>query len=312
MTTLKTLHITNGSNLTQQLLNLNIQGEFVTWKEMLCEGPTCKEIDTEEFINLRKSFFKSTYNIEYKSAAFKTELLKLNKLENYNEIVLWFEYDLFCHINLIAVISLLKQKHTKLPLHLVCSGRIKNETALKGLSELSAEQLLEHYENKIKLSVDDIALAQKAWRIYCENDHNLLFPLIVRPSNFKYLSTCLKAHIRRFADTRSGLNSLEYNILKLIHEHTITSKHHLLGYALHYQGYYGFGDLQLKRIITLLEPFYTIDKEHLTLNRKGHLAIEQQGVFFKEIKRTVQYGSINSGDYSYDKKNNILIHSPLQ
>ena len=29
----------------------------------------------------------------------------------------------------------------------------------------------------------------------------------------------------------------------------IKSLHHLLGYALNYQGYYGFGDLQLKRLI---------------------------------------------------------------
>ncbi len=50
---------------------------------------------------------------------------------------------LFCHINLIAVISLLHQKEINLPLYLVCSGRIEGEKNLKGLAELTPEQLLE-------------------------------------------------------------------------------------------------------------------------------------------------------------------------
>ncbi|PTM08975.1 MAG: DUF1835 domain-containing protein, partial [Bacteroidetes bacterium] len=35
---ISTLHITNGSSLTSYLKDLNFQGDFLTWHEMLCEG----------------------------------------------------------------------------------------------------------------------------------------------------------------------------------------------------------------------------------------------------------------------------------
>jgi len=303
----KTLHITNGNALTDYLVKLNIEGEILTWHEMLCEGPTQKTIDTSVFFETRKRFLEENYDAEYDIDKIKSEIDKLNDISAYKEIVLWFEYDLFCHINMVAVISLIKQKEIKLPLYLVCSGRVDGEKELKGLAKLTEKQLLQHYKNKVALNVDDIATAQKAWRIYCENDHNLLKELITRPSNFKYLSNCLKAHLRRFPDTRSGLNTLEYNTLKLIEKHNIKSKHHLLGYCLHYQGYYGFGDLQLTRMINELELFFVETEDTLKLNRNGYLAIEHQKNFKKELNIDFQFGGVNKSKFQYDKQNNKLI-----
>ena len=305
----KSLHITNGSNLTDYLTKIKFEGDYLTWHDMLCEGPTVKEINTPEFFKIRKTFLEDAYDVEYNTESIKNEFDKLNDVSSYTDIVLWFEYDLFCHINLIAAISLIKQKGIMLPLYLVCSGRIEGEKDLKGLAQLNEKQLLTHYQERIKLNIDDIATAQKAWRIYCEHDHNLLKELIVRPSSFKYLSNSLKAHLRRFPDTRSGLNTLEYNTLKLIKEHTITSRNHLLGYCLHYQGYYGFGNLQLERMINRLALFYGETESTLTLNRNGHLALEHQMNFYKKIDTNFQFGGINKADFQYDKKENKLIQT---
>ncbi|RAJ16164.1 DUF1835 domain-containing protein [Olleya aquimaris] len=303
------LHITNGSSLTNYLNSLHIEGDKLTWHDMLCEGPTIKEMDNPKFFKIRKKFLEKAYDVEYDVDTIKNEFNKLNDVTSYSEIVLWFEYDLFCHINLVAAISLIKQKGINLPLYLVCSGRVEGEKELKGLPQLTEAQLRQHYQDKVKLNIDDIATAQKAWRIYCESDHNLFKELITRPSSFKYLSNCLKAHLRRFPDTRSGLNTLEYNTLKLIKEHDVKSRHHLLGYCLHYQGYYGFGDLQLQRMIDRLELFYNETEDTLTLNRNGYLALEHQKNFFKLIDTNFQFGGINKSDFQYDKKENKLIET---
>lgn len=306
-----TLHITNGTSLTNYLEKENYEGELLTWHEMLSEGPTEKEIDTASFFEKRKAFLESVYDAEYDILKVQSEIKKTNNVNDYKEVVLWFEYDLFCHINLIAAISLLKQKGIRIPMFLVCSGRVENEKGLKGLAELTSRQLNNHYQNKIELSIDDIATAQKAWRIYCENDHNLLLPLITRPSNFKYLSNCLKAHVKRFPDTRSGLSTLEYNILKLIKEHNVKSRRHLVGYVLHYQGYYGFGDMQIVRLINELELFYTETENALTLNRDGHLALEHQKNFRKILDCNFVFGGVNKRDFQFDKKANKLIKNTV-
>ena len=118
------LHITNGSSLTQYLNELDFKGDFLTWHEMLCEGPTKKHIDSDAFLTVRKDFLNTFYDVEIDEYEYKTELHKLDDVEKYSEIILWFEYDLFCHINMVAVISLLNERQNKLPISLVCSGKI--------------------------------------------------------------------------------------------------------------------------------------------------------------------------------------------
>ncbi|MFD2917727.1 DUF1835 domain-containing protein [Psychroserpens luteus] len=304
-----TLHITNGSALTDYLLKLDISKKenIITWEETLCVGPTVEEVASPAFIKIRQAFFKSFYDLTLSKKDLISGLQKLDDISNFTEIVLWFEYDLFCHINMVAVISLLEQKGIYLPLYLVCSGRVEGEKGLKALGELNPQQLQTHYDNKVKLNVDDIALAKKVWTIYCGNDHNLLKPLITRTSSFEYMGICLKAHIKRFPDVRSGISTLEYNILKLVKENTITSRHHLVGYTLHYQGYYGYGDLQLARIIDLLSLFFTETENSLILNRKGHLALEHQHNYQVEMNNTIQYGGVRALDFKFDKQQNKLI-----
>ena len=305
------LHITNGSHLTNVLNELNIQGVKLTWQELLCEGPTTEKVGSELFLETRKSFFTQFYNIDLDIEFIKSELDKFNDSENYSEIVLWFEYDLFCHINMIAIISLIQQKKMNLPLHLVCSGRIEGSKNLMGLSELSPEQLLNHYKNKVLLNKEDIDIATTVWGIYCGVDHNLLKPFIVKPSSFKYLSNCLKAHLERFPDSVDGLSILERNILQIIVKHSITSKHHLLGYALNYQGFYGYGDLQLERIINQLSIFYSVTEGEIELNRKGHEALLGHHNFALEIDNDMMYGGVKKIAFQFNKSKNKLVKSIL-
>ncbi len=301
------LHISNGNNLTDYLRELDFTDDILTWQEMLCEGPTIPAINSDAFFELRAEFLAASYDIEVDTDELKQELSKLDNSDNYTEINLWFEYDLFCHINLIGVINLLHQKEIDKPLYLICSGRVEGEKSLKGLSELSPEQLKEHYKNKVLLTQEDIDLAIALWRTYCGTDHNILKPYIVTTSNFKYMSNCLKAHLKRFPHQQSGLNVLEDNILRLLRDNPIKSKHHLLGYSLNYQGYYGFGDLQLQRLIDKLSLFFDETENGLELNRKGHEALLRQYNFSTEINNDIVYGGVNRLDYQFSVEQNKLI-----
>jgi len=215
-----TLHITNGDSLTNYLKELGFKDDILTWREMLSEGPTVPLIDSEAFFKQRRTFLNETYDIKLSDYSFNEDLKILENTDKYDEINLWFEYDLFCHINLIAVISLLHQKEISKPLYLICSGRVNNENELKGLSELTPVQLEKHYNNKVKLTKNDIDLAVALWRTYCGKDHNIFKPYITKNSNFKYLTNCLKAHLKRFPNPKSGLCTIEENILKLIQNET--------------------------------------------------------------------------------------------
>lgn len=301
------LHITNGNALTDYLRDLDFKDDILTWQEMLCEGPTIPAINSRAFLKLRTDFLKKFYDIEVNTREILAELSKLDDTDKYSEINLWFEYDLFCHINLIGVINLLHQKEIKKPLYLICSGRVEGEKRLKGLGELNPKQLKLHYNEKIRLTQEDIDLTIALWRTYCGKDHNILKPYIVTNSSFKYMSNCLKAHLKRFPHQKSGLNVLEDNILRIVRDNFIKSKGHLLGYSINYQGFYGFGDIQLERIINKLDIFFDEDKTGLTLNRKGHEALLRQHNFASEINNDMVFGGVQRLEYQFNIKQNKLI-----
>ncbi|MBD0832005.1 DUF1835 domain-containing protein [Aestuariibaculum sediminum] len=302
------LHITNGNNLTNRLNELNIEGEKLTWQEMLCEGPTVEIVYSEEFYHLRKQFFSAAYSTELDVAKVKSAIQILDQHNSFSEIILWFEYDLFCHINMIAVISLIRQKKIELPIYLVCSGRVRGSKNLKGLNELTTGELLKHYNDRILLNSEDLELAHTIWCIYCGKDHNLLKPYIIKSSSFKYLSNCLKAHLERFPYSKDGLNNIERNILKIVRDVNITSTNHLLGYALHFQGFYGYSDLQLLRIIENLKLFFRNTKEGLKLNRKGFEVLLGTHRYIEEFKSDMVFGGVRKSDFLFNSKANKLVN----
>ena len=218
---------------------------------------------------------------------------------------------MFCHINLLGVLNLLHQKEIKKPLYLICSGRVEGEKNLKGLGELTQSQLLDHYNKRVRLTNEDKELAITLWRTYCGKDHNILKPYIVKESSFKYMSSCLKAHLKRFPHQKSGLSVLEDNILRLVRDNDIKSKHHLLGYSLNYQGYYGFGDSQHIRLIEKLSIFFEENESSLKLNRKGHEALLRQHNFATEVNNNMTYGGVNRLEFQFSIDQNKLVKTIL-
>lgn len=305
------LHITNGNALTDYLRELDFKDDILTWQEMLCEGPTIPAIASAEFFEIRSQFLKEHYDIEVDNEELQEELSKLDNADNYDEIHLWFEYDLFCHINLLGVLNLLHQKEIDKPLYLICSGRVEGEKNLKGLGELTPEQLLDHYNKRVLLTEEDKELAIALWRTYCGKDHNILKPYIITVSSFKYMSNCLKAHLKRFPHQKSGLSVLEDNILRIVRDNEIKSRHHLLGYSLNYQGYYGFGDTQHSRLIDKLSIFFDEDDNSLKLNRQGHEALVRTHNFASELNNNMVYGGVERLEFQFSVEQNKLVKTVL-
>ena len=150
-------------------------------------------------------------------------------------------------------------------------------------------------------------MASLIWELYCGDKPKRLISEIKKTTNFEYLSSCIRAHIERFPNSKSGLNSLESNVLKLIQEHQISSVNHLLGYALKYQGYYGYGDIQMQRVIDKLRSFYKVTKTQVVLNESGIKAIEGSENFYQKLKDDESYGGVKKYDFLYDPDSHNLL-----
>ena len=285
------LHITNGDIFTQRLRELKFKGEIITWREMLCEGKTVTNVGSEAFWKTRFDFLHKNYNVS-KSWFVEKTLKEYRSLCNHKqeeEIILWFEYDLFCQINMLAVISWLKTHRRHVQISLVCSGNEDDTDRLYGLGDLSDEQIQELYKTRVELSQDDIEFADYVWQLYCSDNPIRLEHLTdFEQYHFNYLGEALKTHLRRFPTIKNGLNEIENRVLQVAAEEKPKSKKQLLRSLLSDQGWYGFGDSQYDRILKNLRPlFHSFNP--VRLSKKGREILENRDNFYAEIRDNEAY-----------------------
>jgi len=268
------LHILNGDSTAEIFDKTSIVGDIVVWREMLCEGVVKSEIGSDDFWKSRYDFFESEFGIgklEYFDQTIK-ELVKLEELSTYREVVLWFEYDLFCQVNLIAACSyLIKSFRKDINYYLVCTGKEKGKDQLQTLSNYGPNEYKILYKNKVKLTKNDLLFAEYCWNLYIEND---LIKLknndFSKNSKFEYLPMAIDQHILRFPNI-NGLNQIENKILELINS-GLTSKNKIVRQLLIWQQketVYGFGDMQYFMTLKNLKKFYTDHNNVILLNNKG-------------------------------------------
>ena len=81
-----------------------------------------------------------------------------------NEIVLWFEYELFCQANLWFTVSLLKDSPVRI--FLVLPSVRSGEDVWEGFGQLDAEGLRECYEQRRELSEAEIEMYADLWEAF--------------------------------------------------------------------------------------------------------------------------------------------------
>jgi len=285
------LHITNGDSLTDRLQSLKFKGDIITWREMLCEGKTLTNVGSESFWKTRFEFLNKNYKVSKSWFVEKTlkEYRSLCNHKQQDQIVLWFEYDLFCQINMLAVISWLKTHRKYAQISLVCSGNEDETDKMYGLGEVSDEKLQELYDNRTELSMNDIEFADYVWQLYCSDNPIRLENLTDFKNNqYDYLSDAIKAHLKRFPTIKNGLNDIENHVLRLSFEKKPKSKKELVRTVLMDQGVYGFGDSQYERIITSLKPLYA-SFNPVRLTKKGKEILEGQTSYYSNIQDNEAY-----------------------
>ncbi|MEE9361011.1 MAG: DUF1835 domain-containing protein [Cellulophaga sp.] len=304
------LHITNGDSFTGKLKTLKLDGDIITWREMLCEGKTLTNVGSESFWKTRFEFLNKTYKVSKSSFIEKTlkEYRSLCNHKKQDKIVLWFEHDLFCQVNLLAVISWLKMHRKYAEISLVCSGKEDDSDKLYGLSELNEEQLRNLYENRITLSRDDIEYADYIWQLYC-SDNPIRLENVKDFGNyqFNYLNDAIKSHLKRFPSISNGLNEIENNILKIALEQKPTSRDGLLGTILRSQDVHGFGDTQYNKVISNLKPLFT-SFDPVKLTKKGKEILERKANYYATMRNNEIYlGGALKYNYLYNTESNRIL-----
>ncbi|MDB5144951.1 MAG: hypothetical protein JWQ66_3664 [Mucilaginibacter sp.] len=252
------LHILNGDSTSYSFKETGLDGDILVWREILSQGPLQEDISSGEFWEMREEWISKTFN-ESPNGYQEQVVNPLEKLkEPYEEINLWFEFDLHCQANLLGVIEMLSKNTDLSPpaVYLICPGDFPGKNDFRGMGELTGEELEYLYDNiRMQLSEPDFAIAGEAWKLYVESDVDKLERWLNDNTfwgSLHFLKPALQAHLQRLRLNENNLNTIEQKLLD-IYNSGIKTRHDIYQAFWQTEKIYGMGDLEidlyLKRLI---------------------------------------------------------------
>ncbi len=129
----------------------------------------------------------------------------------YDELVLWYEHDLFDQLNLIQVLSYLAGRGPwPKPVSLICIGSFPGRPRFKGLGELTTTELGPLFDTRQPVSDAQYRLAVQAWAAFRFPEPTAIEALLrTDTSALPYLAAALERHLEEFPSTVDGLSRTE-------------------------------------------------------------------------------------------------------
>ena len=283
------LHIHNGESSAGTLKMSDVAGEHLPFREILMAGPTPQGLTTEEWRSVRARFLAVDDGPDEekcrKDLADQDEAL--SRFRDYEEVVLWFEHDLFCQVNLIYLLAWFHgQPSSNAKLSLVCFNEF--------LGPMTPEQMAALIDKRHEVTAAEFQIAAAAWRAYCSPDPENIESLLGEDTSaMPYLQDALFRHLARFPSTKNGLGYIENRALQLIADGR-SSFESLFPVFWKTESEYGLGDSALwddmKRMGRAKEPLIVIsgDDDWRQLSRSNRFI--KSSFALTEIGREVLAG----------------------
>jgi len=240
---MKTYHILNGDALLEKFPYK--KQEIIVARECFIEG-NLQGNSLKEFWKNRAITLKEFYNISAKEFEQKTvlEFQKFDFINTYDEVNLWFEFDLFCQCNFWFCCYLLHLNKINKNVFFV----FPNTKNWHGFGVLNESDLKSCYENKVKLTEIDLENLSKMWLAYQNNNEKEMQYLTKKLiPKVNCIEEVVEAHFDRNLFSEK-IGRPEKVIQKILQENPNAKFPQVFKKFWETEGIYGFGDIQIKRL----------------------------------------------------------------
>jgi hypothetical protein len=260
------LHIHNGDSTAETARKTAIPGEHFAWREALVCGPVPARLSADEFRRVRADHLAAAYGVSREKCEkeLRAQEAALSAFTDHEEVVLWFEHDLFCQVQLIYLLDWFAQHDPgRTKLSLISIGEFPGIEYFRGLGQLNEEQLASLFPQRQKVSPAQLQLGSKAWQAYSSSSPADLLSLLASDlAAIPFLERALIKHLQRFPSTENGLGRIGNVSLNLIAE-GYGNFRSLFPAFVSRESEYGFGDaqlyLELKQLAQAPTPLLTLN-----------------------------------------------------
>ena len=214
------LHITNGDSAAEIIRRIGIEGAVLPWRDVLHEGPVPAGLTLEGLSEVRSRFlveagYATSLEDTLRDFRERDGTLKAGLAED--EIVLWFEADLYDQLQLIQILDWIGQQQRP-PLSIICIGEFAGIDDFVGLGQLTVAQMAGLFPARRAVSQEQIALATRAWQSFTAPDPGQLNRLVfTETAPLAFLRQAVLRLLAEYPLWTTGLGSTERGVLQALH-----------------------------------------------------------------------------------------------
>ena len=106
------LHVTNGDSAAELIRRSGIAGDVLSWRDVLHEGPVPADLELTALGRVRAEFLAAQGwgRVDEIRAAFIERDETIAAVGERDEIVLWFEHDLYDQLQLIQILDAVSRR----------------------------------------------------------------------------------------------------------------------------------------------------------------------------------------------------------
>jgi len=208
------VHVCNGDSTADTLSLADLPGEIRVWADALDQGPVLPVSDAEHY-KIRGEYWaaRGSGDAAGRLAAWDHGFDEAASAE---ELILWFEHDLFDQLALARLLSRLARRGLPQTLTIVSIDRHPEVPNFLGFGQLKSEQLAELWPRRTPLSRDAIDEAITTWIAVTAADPRALPFLMRRVKAMPFLAGAIERHLEEFPDSQSGLSRTERQTLAAV------------------------------------------------------------------------------------------------
>ena len=210
------LNITNGDTAAGTLSEAGVEGKIISWRDVLHEGPVDSSLSLEELSKQRARFIAERRwdDFAHVSGDFAERDRVIQHLDYFDEVVLWFEDDLYDQLQLIQLLDFFARGSP--------SARKKTLSLIQVdgyIPPLSAAKLKQLDEKRARVTPVQLDLAQRAWKAFGSDDPSAISRLLDESTSaLPYLAAALRRHLEEFPAIDTGLSRSEREALTAIEQ----------------------------------------------------------------------------------------------
>jgi Domain of unknown function (DUF1835) len=214
------LHITNGDAVATKLREARLPGEVSVSADVLHEGPCPTTADVTDFREARARYLADAGYAAYDEAL---EMLvrqdaALHAARGEDEVVLWFEHDLFDQLQLLRVLAWFTRVGVgRASLTQICIGAFPGVSRFTGLGQLTIRQLTGLFPSRQPVTAIQLERATDAWeRFGADTPAPFAALLDEDTSALPYLAGAVRRQLEELPSTRNGLSRTEHQALSAL------------------------------------------------------------------------------------------------